>query len=202
MSTHSAKSLFDTNIESAKDCLALYDGIVNLKPAGLNIDWVLRAAVVFAVSALDTYFHDKVKYRVGKFSLENLPPALAKFPIPISELTSWEKAGRKGNTLRNWVVDYLSVRPLQSYDAIVDALKLAGIQSFWDTIEPNKTDKAQLLKDFNALIKRRNQISHEGDRETSRRSGKILRPVTRDEVVGYIKFVEDFVSRAETAFPG
>jgi len=133
--------------------------------------------------------------------LGNLPPALAKFQIPVAELTSWEKAGRKGNTLRNWVVEYLSVRPLQSYDAIVDALKLANIQTFWDTIEPNKSSKTQLLKDFNALIKRRNQISHEGDRETSRRSGKSLRSIDRDEVVSHIKFVEDLVSKAETAFP-
>lgn len=201
MPTHSAKSLFATNITSAKDCLALYDGVVNLKPSGLDIEWILRACIVFAVSALDTYFHDKVKYRVGRFSLDNLPPALAKFQIPIAELTSWEKSARKGNTLRNWVVEYLSVRPLQSHDSIVDALKLANIQTFWDTIEPNKANKSQMLKDFNALIKRRNQISHEGDREQSRRSGKALRAIKRDEVVSHIKFVEELVAKAEAAFP-
>ena len=114
MAGHSARSLFDKNIESADHCVALYDAIVKLKPARVNLDWILRAAVVFTVSAVDTYFHDKVRYRVGKYSLANLPPALARFEIPVSDLTAWEAATRKGNVLRNWVVDHLSTRPLQS----------------------------------------------------------------------------------------
>ena len=80
MTSHTAKTLFDTNIESADHCVTLFDGLTALKTP-LEIDWVLRAAVVFCVSALDSYFHDKVKYRVGKFSLDNLPPALAKFQL-------------------------------------------------------------------------------------------------------------------------
>jgi hypothetical protein len=110
MPVHSAQSLFDQNISSAKDCLRLYDGLSKLK-IKMNLKWLLRAAVVFAVSALDTYFHDKVKYRVGRFSLNDLPLQLANFEIPIRELTTWEEAQRKGNVLRNWVTDYLGVRP-------------------------------------------------------------------------------------------
>src|SRR5712692_8345351 len=100
MPGHTAKSLFEQNIASAKDCVRLYDGLTKLKVK--NAKWLLRAAVVFAVSALDTYFHDKVKYRVGKFSLSDLPVQLGGFEIPIRELTTWEEAQRKGNVLRNW----------------------------------------------------------------------------------------------------
>ncbi len=109
MATHSAKTLFDQNIESAKECLSMFDGLSKLK-VGMNLNWLLRASIVFAVSALDTYFHDKVKYRVGKFTLNDLPPQLGNFQIPISELTSWEEAQRKGNVLRNWVTEYLGKR--------------------------------------------------------------------------------------------
>jgi hypothetical protein len=66
MPVHTAKSLFELNIQSAKDCVQLFDGLSKLK-VKMNVKWLLRAAVVFAVSALDTYFHDKVKYRVGRF---------------------------------------------------------------------------------------------------------------------------------------
>jgi len=201
MATHTAKSLFDLNIQSAKDSLALYDAIVKLNPRGVDIDWVLRSAVVFAVSALDTYFHDKVKYRVGRYDLGNLPPTLASFEIPLKELTAWDQSRRKGNVLRNWVTSYLATRPLQSPTAIVDALKLAGINSLWDTIEPDGNKKGVLLKDFNLLIQRRNQISHEGDRKTSRRSGKALRSIDRSQVETWIQFVESLVQRVETAFP-
>jgi hypothetical protein len=200
MPAHTAKSLFDLNIESAKDCLRLFDGLYKLKPEP-NIHWLLRAAVVFAVSALDTYFHDKIKYRVGRFSLNDLPVQLQKFEIPIRELTTWDEAQRKGNVLRNWVMDELAVRPLQSPTAIAEALKLAGIESVWDRIEPNKSHRDKLLVDFNNLVRRRNQISHEGDRQQSRRSGKRLRPIKRKVVADWIDYVEDLVAKVEVAFP-
>jgi hypothetical protein len=202
MPTHSAKVLFEKNISSAQDCIDLFDAISKLKPAKVNIDWIIRAAVVFIVSALDTYFHDKVKYRVGHFSLVNLPPALAKFEIPIADLTAWEGAERKGNVLRNWVTEHLSTRPLQSPAAIAEALKLAGMQALWDTIEPDKGKRDSLLSEFNLIVKRRNQIAHEGDRMTSRRSGKALRAIHRKEVVRWMSFATSLVDKVETAFPG
>jgi len=201
VTAHSAKTLFDTNIESATDCVTLYEGLTALKTP-LQIDWVLRAAIVFSVSALDSYFHDKVKYRVGKLSLENLPPALAKFQISIEDLTNWDTAQRKGNVLRNWVTEYLSTRPLQSPTAIADAMKLAGYIALWDTIEPNNANKKQLLLTLGQLVKRRNQIAHEGDREQSRKSGKQLRKIKKSEVDDAIQFVKDVVTKIEHAFPG
>jgi len=200
MPAHTARSLFDLNIQSAKDCLRLYEGLSKLK-VKTNVKWLLRAAVVFAVSALDTYFHDKVKYRVGRFSLSDLPVQLANFEIPVRELTTWDDAQRKGNVLRNWVTDHLAVRPLQSPAAIAEALKLAGVESLWDRIAPNKEHRRKLLDEFNELIKRRNQISHEGDRQQSRRSGKRLRPIHRKMVKNWIQYVEELVTKVEAAFP-
>jgi len=200
MPTHSAQSLFDQNVRSAEACLDLYDGVKALKTQ-LEIDWILRAAVVFVVSALDAYFHDKVRYRVGRYSLDNLPPTLAKFEVPLRDLVAWDAAQRKGNVLRNWVMDDLGVKPLQSPVAITDALKLAGIDSLWDTIEPDKRNKAKLLEQYNALIKRRNQIGHEGDRMQSRKSGKKLRQIARGELAGYVTFAKTLVGKIEAAFP-
>src|SRR6266700_7429071 len=99
MPTHSAKTLFDLNIQSSEDLLKLYDGIEKLGTS-LEISWLLRAVVVFSISALDAYFHDKVKYRAGQFALQDLPPRLAKFEIPLGDLSKWEEAERKGNVIR------------------------------------------------------------------------------------------------------
>lgn len=200
MPSHSAKSLFEQNIKSAEDCLALFDGMATLKTS-LQIAWVLRAGVVFVVSALDTYFHDKIKYRVGKYSLENLPPALARFEIPVGDLTKWESAERKGNVLRNWVTEALSVRPLQKRDAIAEALKLAGILDLWPTIEPNKTRRDEMLSRLDALVRRRNQIAHEGDRQQSRHSGKKLHAISRDYLADGIGLAHALVDKIEVAFP-
>jgi RiboL-PSP-HEPN len=201
MRMHTAQSLFAKNIASAQECLALFDGMAALKTS-LAIDWVLRAGIVFVASALDTYFHDKVKYRVGAFSPSGyLPPALGKFEIPLSELAAWDGATRKGNVIRNWVTDSLSTVPLQKQSAIADALRLADITDLWNKVEPDNAMRVALLDELSSLIRRRNQIAHEGDRETSRRSGKRLRPIDRSLLADAIDFTTDLVSRIERQFP-
>ena len=200
MPTHSAKSLFDLNIQSAEECMQLHAGIERLRTQ-LEISWLLRASVVFSISAMDAYFHDKIKYRAGHSSLTDLPPAMARFQIPLSELPTWEQATRKGNVLRNWLVDHFSTRPLQKTDDIADALKIAGIQDLWATIEPNTPDRDLMFTKLRGFVTRRNQIAHEGDRESSRRSGKRLRPIDRNYAQECIDFIKDLVGRVETAFP-
>jgi len=201
MPSHSAKSLFDKNIRSAKDCHALYHRVKKLDPVDVNIKWILRAAIVFTVSALDAYFHDKVKYRIGKIPLSDLPDTLMKFEITVSALLAWDKAKRKRNVLRNLVVANLSTKPLQSPKVIAETLKLVNIQSFWNRVEPDKIKQKDLLHHFNEIIHRRNKISHEGDRLTSRRSGKKLRAISPIYVLRTIKFAVDLVDKVEKVFP-
>lgn len=200
MPTHSAKSLFDQNIKSAKECLKLYRGVRALHTT-LKITWVLRAGIVFVVSALDRYFHDKVKYRVGRYGLDELPPALARFEIPLSDLARWASAERPGNVLRNWVTDGLAKRPLQNREAIAEALKLAGITDLWPSVERDEVQRKKLLDDLAKLVKRRNQIAHEGDMATSRASGKRLRPISEEDLENAIAFVSDLIEKVEGAFP-
>lgn len=201
MPTHSAKSLFDSNIASADHCITLYDGIVGLQTK-LDLSWLLRAAVVFSVSALDAFFHDKVKYRAGRFKIAQLPPELVDFPIELNDINSWAKyTSRPGNFIRNMVSRHYSTRPLQKKRDIEQALSLVGIKSLWNTIEPNNTSRTAMLKRLSALIQRRNQIAHEGDRWQSRKSGKSIRPIDRPYAVAEIAFVKDVVAKIESAFP-
>ena len=200
MPTHTAKTLFDLNIQSSDDLIKLYDGIEKLGTK-LEITWLLRAVIVFSVSALDAYFHDKVKYRGGRFDLQDMPPSLAKFEIPLVDLTKWDEAKRKGNVIRNWLVEHFSTIPLQRQEAISNALKMVGIDSLWATIEPKSPDREKMLDQMQGFIKRRNQVAHEGDRESSRKSGKKLRPINRQYAEDCMKFVIAFVAKIEHAFP-
>ena len=200
MSKHTAKSLFDLNIQGAEQCVAIYDGVLGLG-SSLDLDWLLRSGIVLAVSAMDAYYHDKVRYRVSRFARTALPNRLADLKIPLNELAKWDKAKRKGNVIRQWVVEHLEVRPLQRPNAIADALKLVCIQEFWNTIESNNPDRDALLARLNELVRRRNQIAHEGDRLQSRSSGKALRQISRDYVVDAIGFVKRLVSKTENSFP-
>lgn len=200
MAHHSAKSLFNQNMQSVEDCLKLYDGVDKLGTS-LEISWLLRASIVFSISAMDAYFHDKVKYRAGKFGLNDLPPKLARFQIPIAEMGKWDKAKRKGNVIRNWLTDHYATRPLQRKQDIADALKLVGIEDLWATIEPNSPAREKLLSEMQVHVKRRNQIAHEGDRQSARKSGKKLRGINRKTASDCEAFVRRIVDLIENAFP-
>lgn len=200
MSRHTAKSLFDLNIQGAEQCAGIYDGVSQLR-SSFDPDWLLRSAIVLAVSAMDAYFHDKVRYRAARFASAPMPRRLASLEVPLSEVRKWDEVGRKGNVIRRWVVEYLETRPLQSRSAIAEALKLVGIQDFWNTVERDPSAQDALFARLNKLVKRRNQIAHEGDRLQSRSSGKALRPITRDYVMQAIEFVKELVQRTEDGFP-
>jgi hypothetical protein len=99
------------------------------------------------------------------------------------------------------LVDFYSTRPLQRQSDISNALKLVGIESLWATVEPNSPAREQWLQKLQAFIKRRNQIAHEGDRESARNSGKKLRAIDQQYAKDCIDFVTDLVNRVEHAFP-
>lgn len=208
MSKHTAKSLFAANILGAEECVRIHDGVRQLGST-LDLDWLLRSAIVLAVSAMDAYFHDKVRYRAGRFPLyqqmelstQFLPRQLANLKVPLSELPRWEKAKRKGNVVRHWAVEHYAVRPLQNPEAIANALNLAGIEDLWNTVEPDKSEGQALLDRLRALVKRRNQIAHEGDRLKHRSSGQRLRAIRPGDAVDAIEFVKALVEKVEHAFP-
>ena len=200
--SHNAKSLFTQNIESSKTCLKLYKAIESLNPAGVDVSWVLRAGIVFAVSSLDAYFHDKIRYRSGTYKVNSLPKSLETFPITLSDIAVYQRyTKRPGNFVRQVLVKHFAVRPLQKKDDIAKALKIVEIENLWATIEPHSPNREKALKLLEDLISRRNGIAHEGDREHSRRSGKLVRPITEKELDEAIKLVTAFVYRIEHYFP-
>ena len=208
MSKHTAKSLFAANILGAEECVRIHDGVRQLGST-LDLDWLLRSAIVLAVSAMDAYFHDKMRYRAGRvplyrdkeISTQSLPKQLSNLKIPLSELPRWHRAKRKGNVVRHWVVEHYAVRPLQNQEAIAGALKLVGIEDFWNALEPVQSKREILLGQLQTLVERRNQIAHEGDRLKHRSSGQRLRPISQDDAVEAIEFVRQLVENVEHVFP-
>ena len=189
---HTAYSLFKTNMSSVHDTLSLFRGIRELK-VGLDTDWLLRGAVVFLVSAIDTYFHDRIKYGISRATRGGMPEALLRHRITIGDLEDWEVSRRKGNVIRNWIAEHLATIPLQSPDRIAEYMKYIGVDQFWNKIEPDNKKRRKLLDRLNALIKRRNQIAHEGDRLSGRSTGKKLRDISEPEVKEWVSFVESLI---------
>jgi len=130
-----------------------------------------------------------------------MPESLRQFKVEIGGLGQWEKAKRKGNVVRNWVVSHYSTRPLQKTEDIKNALKLVGIDDVWGKTEPNSPKREALLKELRAITKRRNEISHEGDRLAHRSGGKKLRPIDKPLAENAVKFITDLVAKIEGKFP-
>ncbi|HEY6169863.1 MAG TPA: HEPN domain-containing protein [Verrucomicrobiae bacterium] len=189
---HTALSLFEMNMESVHDTVKLYDGIKTLG-VSLDYDWLLRGAVVFLVSALDAYFHDRIKYGVSRLSGDSMPEALRKHRITIGDLADWQASRRKGNVIRNWIADHLSTIPLQSPDRIAEYMKYVGIDGFWNQVEPDHGKKKKLLKKLGLIFRRRNQIAHEGDRLAGRKSGKKLRHIDEIEVKEWSAWIDKLI---------
>lgn len=47
------------NIQGAEQCIKIHDGVAKPR-SNLDLDWLLRSAIVLAVSAMGAYFHDKI----------------------------------------------------------------------------------------------------------------------------------------------
>jgi hypothetical protein len=189
---HTAFSLFQKNMKSVYDSLDLFEGIKKLK-VGLDTEWLLRGAVVFLVSALDTYFHDRIKYGISRAMGKEMPDALFRHRITIGDLEDWENSRRKGNVIRNWIAEHLSSVPLQSPDRIAEYMRYIGIEQLWNKVEPDNIKRKKMLEKLNTIIRRRNQIAHEGDRLSGRSSGKRLRDIDVDEVKDWTQFIETLV---------
>lgn len=202
MAKYSASTLFQQNITSAEQCVTLYQAISSLNPSGVDVSWVLRAGVVFAVSSLDAYFHDKIRYRAGRYKIHTLPISLQDFPIALKDISEWSKyTKRPGNFIRNVLMKHFTVRPLQKKDDIAKALQLVGIDRLWATIEPHSPTRDEALRRLGEIVQRRNHIAHEGDRIHTRKAGKRLRPIDDAYVNDAIQLVKAVVFRIEHHYP-
>jgi len=191
---HTAYGLFKKNMASVNDTLSLYRGIRELR-VGLDTGWLLRGSIVFLVSALDTYFHDRIKYGISRATRRGMPEALLGHRITIGDLEDWEASRRKGNVIRNWIGEHLASIPLQSPDRIALYMRYIGVEQLWNKVEPDNKKRQKLLDQLNILIKRRNQIAHEGDRLSGRGTGKRLRDISESQVNEWVSFVEELIKR-------
>ncbi len=197
----SAKRLFSENLVGAEENITIYDAIEKISPR-LHLSWLLRSVVVYSISALDAYFHDKIRYRAGHIDLSDMPNDYAEFQIPIKEVIRWVAADRKGNIQRDWFINHYATRPLQKKDEIAKAMKLMGYNDFWATVEPNSPARDEMLLTLAGYVDRRNKIVHEGDRLQHRSGGKQPRDIDREYAQACMDYVRQLVDKIEPVFPG
>jgi hypothetical protein len=161
-----------------------------------------RLALVMCVVAVDTYLHWAVIFRLNTVRNQaELPPSLRKLDIPFHELASLAdttvQARRQQVDSRPWVqITNAAQRRLlrmtmQSPQEVADALALIGIKKLWEQVANEMPESAVEIKDrLASIVKRRNQIVHEGDFPRQSRPRRVsLNPILRAEVLSDIDFV-------------
>jgi len=128
-----------------------------------------------AVAALDTYMHRLIVERV--YTHERLPGALARLDVPFDPVLDWaDESGvaarsdphnsRPRVAVKRQLRDRLLRETFQHYDDVSRALGMAGLSGKWDEIgqqfSPTLSPKA-IRRRLNRVVRRRNQIVHEGD---------------------------------------
>lgn len=160
---------FQINLQSAKQLGILYNAFSDKVTAAINLDEMLRAELVLAVSALDCYVHDIVKTGMlgAFFASQGEPNAFLGFAVSLRFVKNLTVSTTE--TEKRTLVD-LEIRRLhgfktfQTAENISTALALIGIQKLWEKvgviIGKNATDTKTEL---NIIVDRRNRIAHEGD---------------------------------------
>ncbi len=197
-----------TPYAAATDCVARARALLShaqTAPHAVQGD-LLRLSVVMAIAALDTYMHRLIVDRAYQHA--KLPGKLADLEITFEQaLAQADAAGiaaraaphnnRPRVALKRQLRDRLLRETYQSFDDVSKALGMAELSGNWIAIgsnfSPTLTRKA-IEKRLNTVVRRRNQIVHEGDYErlerprTARTNGLTAAQASND-----VDFLSDLI---------
>jgi len=174
-----------------------------------HLSELLRAALVFAVSALDRYFHDMITWHllaILRGSADKLPKRLADFPVRLLDaeaaiahaLRSRRQRGtatRPRTILKARFADALHKCTFQSSTEIDEAFAMLGIRKPWGKIAQRMAGNAEDIRSrLDKIIQQRNQIVHEGHVIRSQRPRTIkLHPINPEQTRKDIHWLKKLV---------
>lgn len=192
-----------SNIRQTSDVYKYLKDVVKIET--VSFDDILRSQIVTLVSALDRYFHEKVRKGICDMFLGNKSPTSKFKSFSLTSETVLRVWGDNSLTpvqremmINEAVALRLKAVSFQHASKIKDALsfiweakhKMTLIAKEMDVPGANDNDKEKYLtQKLDLLVGRRNQIAPESDMGSS---GK--RSITQMEVVDAISFIERFVA--------
>jgi hypothetical protein len=200
-------------VDSAAAVIALRDG-AKVTPHDFTrsaLDELLRSALVIGVSALDRYVHERVtKGIVSAMRAGNLNRQQRDFAIPVATAIqiadrvraarNSPKALRPANEIRKAVQEVIHKQTYQGWRDIEGALRVDGTTGLAGKLQTayRVASFDPLKKELNQIVRRRNEIVHEGNLEVHQRGGGVNRnPIEHKFVEDSLKFLEDLVTHLE-----
>lgn len=212
---NNAYANFTLAVDNIKKFGSIYDKIsIDYPLLNKELDDMLRAQIVYAVSAMDCYIHEIVrigiiksfigerprtsKWKSSPVSLENVQSIIT---IEQSGLVAPQKEAEMVNALNSIFKPLLKTLSFQQSDKIKDALSYIWLEEHkmqaiansinYNLVGNNLNEKVKYLEQkLSLIVTRRNQIAHEADWDSVNACKRV---VQKSEVDDIILFVEKFV---------
>ena len=176
-----------------------------------SMDELLRAAVATGVSALDRYVHERVtKGIVSALRQGNLNRQQRDFQLPaatamriadkVRAARNSKSQVRPANEIRTAVQEEIHKRPFQGWRDIEDAFALIGVTGISGKLQNSYRigDVSLIKSQLNDIVRRRNEIVHEGDLQVHQRGGSVKRnEITHTFVKDSLDFIEHLVGHLD-----
>lgn len=168
---------------------------------------LLRAALVFTISALDRFCHDLLLPKTMEMlrkNANNWPSGFHRLSLPLADIKlaiehARKRKGKGGHRrtrpmtlIRGALQDYFHRDlTLQRPGDIAQAFSMVGMKSLWTECGKKMNERPQDIEArLNRIVSRRNQIVHEGDLMRKRKAQKAsfnpIKEKTVKEDVGWI----------------
>jgi len=194
---------FESNLESARQLGVIYSAFCDRVTEAVQLDELLRAEIVLAVSALDCYVHDVVRIGMARSLCVSSgePDAYLKFGVSmqfVKHVLRASSANDKATLFDQEVRRLHGFKTFQNADSISQAFSLLGVARLWDKTADGLGIRCPDVKvQLNLVVDRRNKIAHEADIDPSSGVGTKY-PIDFPTVQQSVDFLDSLVHQMQT----
>lgn len=192
---------FLRNLEFARRMVDSARCMVGLRVGSFDVDDLYRAAWVQAVSAMDHWAHEEIYDRAAYFAQVHeaaKPSRFRDFDIPMTVHDALSLGAEPAEKIfREHLKNKLGWQSFQNPGKIKSALALISDVSLWEAVariltshnpDGTRVTPQDVTEELTKIIRRRNRISHEADRDPDNPGDKT--PISADQIERVIDRVE------------
>lgn len=182
---------FRTNLLRVKNLGSIAEAVDSQTTPVLDLSDILRAELVFAVSALDQFVHEVVRLGMLDAYRGNRPRtrSFLAFQVSLGRVLDVLDAGNGEQWLDDEIRTRNGYRSFQTPDNIADAVRLVSEVQLWNEIASRMSMSSQEVRErLQLIVDRRNRIAHEADANPSPYEDRFL--IDRQMVADAVDFIE------------
>ena len=189
---------FTANLESAKHLGIIFEAFSDKVTEAIQLDELLRAEIVFGVSALDCYIHDVVRIGMKKLLTSvDEPNGFQNFGVSMHFVKGLLQASNPQDRLTLFDQEVRRLHGFKSFqkaENISQGFALIGVRRLWDKAAVEfGIPAADVKTKLNLIVDRRNKIAHEGDIDPTLGVGNKY-PIDLAMVSNAIDFIGELVA--------